>query len=139
MKKYSQKEILRNIIIALSIVAIPLIILIKLTSPLFHQNIPLASSPSEDSLDETMNSQEGSTESSTSHNDTDIMPNNNITYGGEKYSVLASDVEKIIKGQTIDDKKYVFLTFDDGPSPNTEKILDILKEKDVKATFFVLS
>ena len=31
----------------------------------------------------------------------------------------------------------VYLTFDDGPSENTAKILDILKEKDVKATFFV--
>jgi peptidoglycan/xylan/chitin deacetylase (PgdA/CDA1 family) len=33
----------------------------------------------------------------------------------------------------------VFLTFDDGPSPQaTGMILDILKEHDVKATFFVL-
>lgn len=36
------------------------------------------------------------------------------------------------------DDKILYLTFDDGPSENTEKILDILKEKDVKATFFVL-
>ena len=33
--------------------------------------------------------------------------------------------------------KKVYLTFDDGPGPNTEKILDILKKNDVKATFFV--
>ncbi|MCS7463405.1 polysaccharide deacetylase [Paenibacillus doosanensis] len=32
----------------------------------------------------------------------------------------------------------VYLTFDDGPSPLTAKVLDILKEEDVKATFFVL-
>lgn len=31
----------------------------------------------------------------------------------------------------------VYLTFDDGPGTQTEKILDILKEQDVKATFFV--
>lgn len=31
----------------------------------------------------------------------------------------------------------VYLTFDDGPSSNTDKILDILAEYDVKATFFV--
>lgn len=31
----------------------------------------------------------------------------------------------------------VYLTFDDGPGVQTEKILDILKEEDVKATFFV--
>lgn len=32
----------------------------------------------------------------------------------------------------------VYLTFDDGPSDNTEAILDILDEYDVKATFFVV-
>jgi peptidoglycan/xylan/chitin deacetylase (PgdA/CDA1 family) len=32
----------------------------------------------------------------------------------------------------------VALTFDDGPGLNTQKILDILKEKNVKATFFML-
>ncbi|MEE3467718.1 MAG: polysaccharide deacetylase family protein [Eubacterium sp.] len=33
--------------------------------------------------------------------------------------------------------KKVYLTFDDGPGPNTEKLLDTLKKYDVKATFFV--
>lgn len=37
-----------------------------------------------------------------------------------------------------DNRKIVFLTFDDGPTANTIKILDILKEKGIKATFFVL-
>lgn len=32
----------------------------------------------------------------------------------------------------------VYLTFDDGPSENTDEILDILAEYDVKATFFVV-
>jgi len=32
----------------------------------------------------------------------------------------------------------VYLTFDDGPSANTDRILDILGEYDVKATFFVV-
>jgi peptidoglycan-N-acetylglucosamine deacetylase len=34
-------------------------------------------------------------------------------------------------------KKVAYLTFDDGPSENTIKILDILKEQQIKATFFV--
>ena len=38
----------------------------------------------------------------------------------------------------INSKKVVYLTFDDGPSKNTPKILDILKENDVHATFFVI-
>ena len=35
-------------------------------------------------------------------------------------------------------EKRVFLTFDDGPSATTESVLDILKEKQVCATFFVV-
>lgn len=38
-----------------------------------------------------------------------------------------------------DGEKRVFLTFDDGPSSTTETVLDILKEKGVPATFFVVS
>ena len=38
-----------------------------------------------------------------------------------------------------EEEKIVFLTFDDGPTQGaTPKILDILKEEDVKATFFVI-
>lgn len=36
------------------------------------------------------------------------------------------------------DTKRVFLTFDDGTSSNTNQILDILNERGIKATFFVL-
>ena len=35
-------------------------------------------------------------------------------------------------------RKEIYLTFDDGPSRSTSKILDILKEYGVKATFFVV-
>lgn len=34
--------------------------------------------------------------------------------------------------------KKVYLTFDDGPSRYTDELLDILKDNDVKATFFVI-
>ena len=34
--------------------------------------------------------------------------------------------------------KYAYLTFDDGPSDNTIKILDFLKANNIKATFFVI-
>ena len=40
--------------------------------------------------------------------------------------------------QESDGRKIAYLTFDDGPSENTDKILDVLKEKGVKATFFVV-
>ena len=40
--------------------------------------------------------------------------------------------------ETVEAAHKVYLTFDDGPSANTEAILDILDEYNVKATFFVL-
>lgn len=44
-----------------------------------------------------------------------------------------------VKNLYHSDKKRVFLTFDDGPSQNvTTRILDILKQENIKATFFVL-
>ena len=37
------------------------------------------------------------------------------------------------------EQKTIYLTFDDGPSDRvTPKILDVLKEEDVKATFFIV-
>lgn len=44
---------------------------------------------------------------------------------------LEEDAEK-------EEVQKIYLTFDDGPSSNTAKILDILKEKNIKATFFVI-
>lgn len=56
--------------------------------------------------------------------------------------VAAAAIEnQIVWGETesrSEGIKRVYLTFDDGPSPNTDRILDILKEYDVKATFFVV-
>ncbi|MCI9378464.1 MAG: polysaccharide deacetylase [Eubacterium sp.] len=37
-----------------------------------------------------------------------------------------------------EDEHKVYLTFDDGPSPSTGQILDVLKEHGIKATFFVV-
>lgn len=36
------------------------------------------------------------------------------------------------------EKKVAYLTFDDGPSENTFDVLDILQEKDIQATFFIV-
>lgn len=41
------------------------------------------------------------------------------------------------KNTTISGKKIIYLTFDDGPSDYTAKLLDILKKYNVKVTFFV--
>lgn len=71
-------------------------------------------------------------------NPDDVMPGMNITYEADKYAVDAKEVQEMANDTYKGDGKYVFLTFDDGPSNSTEKILNILKEKDVHATFFVL-
>ena len=55
--------------------------------------------------------------------------------GGKKGWVCSSDVKA--KGEVFSGKA-AYLTFDDGPSANTAKILDILDQYGVKATFFVI-
>ena len=56
---------------------------------------------------------------------------------GDRDSAVAAD-----SGTALPDReeiKYVALTFDDGPSPRcTPQLLDGLKERDVKATFFLI-
>lgn len=58
-----------------------------------------------------------------------------ITSGSSKGDVLKE--ESKVKKEYNKNQKVAFLTFDDGPSKNTEKILNILKEENIKATFFV--
>ena len=50
----------------------------------------------------------------------------------------AADAGENAPGDSAAEIHKVYLTFDDGPSSNTGRILDILAEYDVKATFFVV-
>ena len=59
-------------------------------------------------------------------------------YGTEEPYVVAQAINQKDNLAGPDDIHKVYLTFDDGPSSNTDKILDILKQYDVKATFFVI-
>ena len=81
------------------------------------------------------------------------------TYDGDLTAQISRDISPLGNGEylvkySVSDKSgytrsterklvpatgIVCLTFDDGPSKNTEKILDILKNHNAKATFFVLS
>ncbi|WP_434063639.1 polysaccharide deacetylase family protein, partial [Paenibacillus polymyxa] len=62
--------------------------------------------------------------------------------GAEDATFVEKYLNQQMQGQRpegIDGKKVVYLSFDDGPSVTvTPKILDILKEENVKATFFVV-
>lgn len=52
------------------------------------------------------------------------------------FGMLAHSINAFNKSK--DEKKVVYMTFDDGPSVLTDKVLDILKENDVHATFFLI-
>lgn len=66
----------------------------------------------------------------------DSLPNN---LGDNNCSVKAEDYNLDNSFNDIQNIKEVFLTFDDGPCVNnTRKILKILKDNNVKATFFVV-
>lgn len=56
----------------------------------------------------------------------------------EKSTFKPTKTEETMPPPGPGDRK-VYLTFDDGPSKNTPKILKILKEKNAKATFFVIN
>ena len=54
-------------------------------------------------------------------------------------AILDNNFKEKLSTLTKNDEKYAYLTFDDGPTLKaTGKILDILKEEQVKATFFVI-
>lgn len=66
-------------------------------------------------------------------------------YQQEKQKGLQQDVQSLFVKETMvstgvskEEKRKVYLTFDDGPSRYTEEILAILEEEGVKATFFVI-
>ena len=55
----------------------------------------------------------------------------------EYFNKIKSLEDDIISGKS--NRKIAYITFDDGPYYNTYRVLDILDEKDVKATFFTIS
>lgn len=58
------------------------------------------------------------------------------TLNFHSYNELIAPKREI--GEPIQGEKICYLTFDDGPSKNTIKILDILQQYEAKATFFVI-
>ena len=55
-----------------------------------------------------------------------------------KIPIWHENADEDVRQIYFSNEKQVYLTFDDGPSELTPQILDILKEEEVKATFFVL-
>lgn len=72
----------------------------------------------------------------------DLNSSSNADSSSVVESTSSNDDSSLIDGSKIGttkktDKKVVYLTFDDGPSKITPKILDVLDKYKVKATFFV--
>lgn len=60
-------------------------------------------------------------------------------YGHMDRKELAKSIGRLQKGRKMAEKKLVALTFDDGPSVGTtDKVLDVLKENDIVASFFLI-
>lgn len=59
-----------------------------------------------------------------------------IEASSSSFSLLNAPMREV--RAPLEGEKVAYLTFDDGPSSNTEKVLDILEEYHAKATFFVV-
>jgi peptidoglycan/xylan/chitin deacetylase (PgdA/CDA1 family) len=66
-----------------------------------------------------------------------IMDKRESVLPEESKSIQTGDVSPYNVKRT-DGKKVAYLTFDDGPSVNTTKILQILNENNIKANFFLI-
>ncbi len=71
-----------------------------------------------------------------------IISENKLESGGEEVSmeIVNAKEKEIVTGSAVEEEKTkrVYLTFDDGPSKQTERVLNILEKKKVKATFFTI-
>lgn len=78
---------------------------------------------------------------------TDAIGTYTLTYTVKDYNNNANSIERKVtvynpsspNYQSIYRTNTIYLTFDDGPSGITSKVLDILKEEGVKATFFIVN
>ena len=81
------------------------------------------------------NTQDGSDDSDSDDSAAEETSQRTIFYTGAENVKLA---DKYDGKYGVTEHQEIFLTFDDGPSDNTEEILDILDKYGVKATFFTI-
>ena len=138
-KRRIRIERLKKFIVALVVVlvAIPLVLCIFLGARLHRMSDELKATEEEKAaLKEQM---------TTLANATDIPQTAKESadeFGGNPNRVIDYDVTEntgsMMDAASVDGETHVYLTFDDGPSVNTNEILDILDGYHVKATFFVV-
>lgn len=74
---------------------------------------------------------------SSSARETEQVLSKDALQSGQSVKSTDTDKQKDKGERSRKEESIVYLTFDDGPSKNTEKILDILDRYHVKATFFL--
>ena len=60
-----------------------------------------------------------------------------LTYSVTDSNGNTSEIERHVSVEVGEDQKVMYLTFDDGPTAYTKRLLDVLDKYNVKATFFV--
>lgn len=98
--------------------------------------------PSDSTPDDSSNSKPDDTSSSSSDDpssSSDTPPDSNPSSVPEEPSYRSKYPDMYVTAPTnyVSDNKTVYLTFDDGPSENIGSVLWILRQRGVKATFFV--
>ena len=144
MKKKRKKQYKKNRVIATLIISLFVVVIVAVVA--FQKNKENVYSKIE-----TVDEQEQTEENIDSNNQSKTDDLNNSGYLKLEDDPNADDAlevfhrtESLLKGEKQypvrdDGKKVVYLTFDDGPSTtNTPGILDILKENNIKATFFIM-
>ncbi|WP_054026485.1 polysaccharide deacetylase family protein [Bacillus sp. FJAT-28004] len=61
-----------------------------------------------------------------------------LEQGKSAASAAVPKNDRVQADSLVSNQKLLYLTFDDGPSKNTDQVLDILKREGITATFFVL-
>ena len=130
-KKFMMRRLFFGIILIIII-----IIIASLIYSFAHSSKNLSKNVSSNTISSSSTTNTNST--STATNGNQVVPGDNIIESAKSYAVPANEVAEILAGHSNLKTKEVFLTFDDGPSKNSEEILKILKENDVHATFFLI-
>ena len=138
-KQYKKNRVIATLIISLFVVVIVAVVAFKKNKENVYSKI------------ESVDEQEQTAENIHSNNEAKTDDLNNSGYLKLEDDPNADDAlevfhrtESLLKGEKQypvrdDGKKVAYLTFDDGPSTtNTPGILDILKENNIKATFFIM-
>ncbi len=84
---------------------------------------------------QSTNTEESAETESKEKETTETTSETTTTTEEKKAATNPKDYQKAVDTEKNASKR-VYLTFDDGPSRNTEDILDILKKYDIKATFY---